>query len=196
MAIIEELGIQVRIFCEGTPCPEYEDREQDGNADLDDIPVETPSCHRFVESREDVVFSIEFTILPGGPASRWFRTKDKAICFMTSFDGGPAVTNNAVSPPKLSFTVRGITNSKGTEMRPFRFASISTTDSVGKERLAADIVKAQRLGLIRVEVRRALLLGTLPKHESSKWDAESLKSSNLSISEKALKGKSVSLGAT
>lgn len=193
MAIIEELGLQVRILCDGAPCPEYEDPEQDGNADLDDLPVDTPSCHRFVESREDVEFGIEVTVLANGPASTWLKTKDNVICFYASFDGGSGVANCALIRGVQTSTIRGISNSHGTEMRPFRFASISTTDSVDKERLAADITKAQRLGLIRVEVLRACRIGT--KYASDQA-ASLMNSSDLTISEKALKGKSVSLGAT
>lgn len=189
MAIIEELGIQVRVMRGDTPCPEYEDTEEDGDRDLNDLPADTPLCRRFIESRADVEFGIEVSALPGGPASKWLDTKKSLILFYLSFDGGLDNSCPCISNSKRSRTTWGVPNFRDQTQRKFRFASISTVESADKDRLAKDNKKAKKMGLIQVVVMRAF--GTPSKPLDDGYNScEVLMDRELSLAEKALKASS------
>lgn len=124
MAIIDELGLEVKVLIRGRPCLEYEDDSLFRN--FDDIDQHTLACYRWVESQQDEVFAMYFRVLPGGPASTWLQEEDNGVAFSTSFDGSNAVENYIAYRDSPSGTQQGIVRWQDDLIQPFRFAAIST----------------------------------------------------------------------
>lgn len=125
MAIIEELGLEVKIIVEGEPAKEYMDTEPS----LEGIKLgsDTRTSHCYIESREDIEFSIQIQVLPRvSSATHWIKPKTHCLCFYPSFDGGPYLDGLIVSQAGRTHTDCGIeSEAKGT-LRKFRFSSVST----------------------------------------------------------------------
>lgn len=186
MAIIEELGLQVRVLCGASPCPEYEDPEPDRDLNItNNLPPATPSAHGFVESREDVEFCIEARALPGTPASEWIQKRNNILVFTCVLDGdhdrmGAFLVNSSLNPHI------GSGHLDGDSLHKYRFAAVSLVESADKDRLARDTKKAQCLGSIQVKVLRAVDVGKTSIHQSAS-SAHATNSDEFSLSEKALK---------
>lgn len=189
MAIIEELGLQVRILCGDTPCPEHEDAEPDGDLNtINDFPPNTPSTDGYVESREDVEFHIELNALPGSRAIEWIKKNNNILVFSPRFDGDKTRETAAVVQqshnPGMSY---GYLDRREGTLHKYRFAAISLVESADKDRLAQDTKKAQSLGSIRIVVRRAVKLGVKVPEAESASSTPPKDGDDFSLSEKALK---------
>ncbi|KAL1855796.1 hypothetical protein Daus18300_010971 [Diaporthe australafricana] len=193
MAIIEELGLEVKVKVNGSTAAEYPDEEPDA----DDNSQGT--CSRYVESVDNAAFFVQAGVLPGpkGPktSQEWFsRSQNHALSFTVAIDGGHAVEAVLVDQNSGPRRLEGIRNTADKTMRKFRFAPVSIVDDATKTRVATDTKVAQDLGLIRVCVHR-VIVKTRNLHRSPLTEPE-LATDRLSLAEKALKGKAISHGTT
>lgn len=209
MAIIEELGLEVKVKVNGLALAEYPDEE---HVDSNHAGTQTPNaCHHYVESIDHAEFAIHVGLIAGtNTAQEWISySPNNTIDFSVAFDGshytaGKCVTRH--SRPKL---LDGVYNEANATLRKFRFAPVSigrlpayfvdlgkltplVVDDTNKNRVAEDMKVAPNLGLIQVLVRRAVYKGE--RRGISPPRDENFGTDGISMAEKALKGKSVSHG--
>ncbi|KAI3394306.1 hypothetical protein diail_2953, partial [Diaporthe ilicicola] len=195
MAIIEKLGLEVKVKVNGSTAAEYRDEEPD----VEDAYGQAVKTYHYVESVDNAEFVLQAGVLPGIKTSRrWLSRSEKhALSFAVAFDGGHDAAARLVHQSSGPQPLDGVLDSANGTLRKFRFAPVSTIDDANKTRLATDTKTAQNLGLIRVSVFRVIVKG---KDENKKLSSArpdpNLAKDRLSIAEKALKGKAVSHGTT
>lgn len=198
MAVIDELGVEVKVIVNGTEATEYiPDEEPD--FDDDNFDPSTKTCCRYVESIDNADFAIRAAVTSGRnkPANKWLDdSKTNGLSFSLSFDGGDKVAGLLINQNRR-FVIGDSTSDAATcTKRNFRFASVSTVDDANKQRIASDMETAKDLGLIRVVVKRVKFTGNKIRQPSSSRDISKLASRDFSLAEKALKGKAISHGTT
>lgn len=126
MAIIEELGLRVKILINGEATKEWIDEEPD----LEGIVFgpETKVSRCYIETREDVEFSIEMKILAGkNPAARWVKHgKTHMLDFAPRLDGGPSLQSTSVDRSGRKFIDEGVIDLDEGTIQKFRFAAVSS----------------------------------------------------------------------
>lgn len=131
MAIIKELGLEVKILIGGKAVKEYPDTEPD----LQDLELgpNTKTSHCYIECQENMEFGIQCKVHAGkSPAARWAKKKEQLMIFAPSFDGGPYLQNLCIDEPGESRIDDGIVDFGDDTFRKFRFSKVSTGKSFRK----------------------------------------------------------------
>jgi hypothetical protein len=136
MAIIEELGVEVRVQVGGAAVTEYTDPEPDVN---DACAQTTKVCHRYIESFDNAEFAIHVGMIPGvNTGQEWIGgSRNHGLSFLLEIDGD-AVSSLMVHQDHISEVLKGIYDGENQRLRKFHFASVSTSRS----RLIVDESKA------------------------------------------------------
>lgn len=124
MAIIEDLGLEVKVLVDGSATAEYKDEEPDEHA----VSQTIKTCHHYVESIDNAEFAIHAGLLPGlHTGQEWIpRSRDHGLSFLVAFDGGPSVAAKMVYKHHTSRLLEGISNRANQTLSKFRFAPVST----------------------------------------------------------------------
>jgi hypothetical protein len=132
MAISEELGLSVAVHVDGTALVEYDDPEVTPDTRYPDSPIVT----KYIESKDDVEFSIACTALPGLTWLAEPHTDSRIITISAYTDGNHRCT--ALLEPK-DLLRRTTAHLKGEKYRPagasheslrkFRFDAVTTRKS-------------------------------------------------------------------
>lgn len=128
MAVIDELGVEVKVIVNGTEATEYiPDEEPD--FDGDNFDPSTKTCCRYVESIDNADFAIRAAVTSGRnkPANKWLDdSKTNSLSFSLSFDGGDKAAGWLINQNRR-FVIGDSTSDAATSTkRNFRFASVST----------------------------------------------------------------------
>lgn len=128
MAILEELGLEVKIIVDGSPLREYEDKEQ--NPANDGFGDEIPKCRRYVE----VTGETEFGVQLDATSNEKYFCPTKALKFAIDLDGKDEIQNRVLKSQHLTSLVEGKEEHDGQEftLRRFRFTNVSTGRSLWK----------------------------------------------------------------
>ncbi|KAL2290132.1 hypothetical protein FJTKL_00623 [Diaporthe vaccinii] len=193
MAIIEKLGLEVKVKVNGSPAAEYPDEERD--VDDDAGGRITNACHHYVESIDNAEFTIHFGLTPGFKTGHgWIsRSRNHGLLFSVAFDGGHTVAKTVVHQRHNPQLLQGVYDRETRTLRKFLFTPVTTVDDANKKRVATDMEVARNLGLIRISVCRVICHNRLRHHNSSHHHLK-LGKHNISLAEKALKGRAVSHG--
>lgn len=122
MAVIEALGLEVKILIGGEPVPEYPDAEE--NLEGMRLNRATKHEHRYIEVREGE-FQISMKVLDNHPASEWIKRDRNLISFAPGFDGGESLSGIRVSLVESERIRSGVTNFENGTCQNFRFEEIS-----------------------------------------------------------------------
>lgn len=127
MAIIDELGLEVKILVDGREASEYhpdETTEFDG----DGYVPSTKKCYRYVESKDEAHFAIQAGVLPDDkPAHKWLQSsKSAGLQVNLSIDGEYIPGFPLMSDQRKMATCKGVSDRDNGLLRKFRFASVST----------------------------------------------------------------------
>lgn len=127
MAIIDELGLEVKILVNGSAATEYTPDEET-QIDGDNFTPSTKTCCRYVESIDDAQFAIYARVEPGTkPEGKWIEGSEASgFTVELAFDGGATVDRFMLNRRYKTSTREGITSEAGDSVRRFRFASLST----------------------------------------------------------------------
>lgn len=198
MAVIDELGIEVKVIVNGTEATEYiPDEEPD--FDGDNFDPSTKTCCRYVESIDNAEFAVRAAVMSerDKPGNKWLDdSKTNGFAFSLSFDGGKKAAGFLVDQ-NHRVSIRDSTYDAATSTkRNFRFASVSTVDDANKQRIANDMETAKDLGLIRVVVKRVIIICNKIRGSTTSRDISERANRDFSLAEKALKGKAISHGTT
>ncbi|OTA85308.1 hypothetical protein M434DRAFT_164023 [Hypoxylon sp. CO27-5] len=192
MAVLEDVpGIKVTVRINGVDCVEYDDPEA-----REEEPAQ-PTSSKYIESPNDAEFTIMVTV---DDNYKW-GYKNHVLSFNTLVD------SNRIQCPIIR---EGHTLACGTKTRciegkeifdnetgawsihGLKFSAMKIIDGATKERIEKDRVVSDKLGLIEVDVQRCIELGAYTKPFGK--SLLELEKTSLELSEKALKGKSVSHG--
>lgn len=129
MAIIEELGLEVKVKVNDSTAAEYPDEEPDAEDNAYGQAIR--SCYHYVESVDNAAFYVQAGVFPGpkGPktSQEWFsRSRNHALSFTVAIDGGHAVEAVLVDQHSGPRRLEGIRNTADKTMRKFCFAPVST----------------------------------------------------------------------
>lgn len=126
MAIIKELGLQVKVKVNGTASAEYLDEEPDDNYDSGS--QNTKTCHYYVESVDNAEFAIHVGLIAGtNTGQEWIgRSQNHALRFSVAFDGGREVARTWITQRSGPRELKGIYGPTNTTLRKFCFAPVST----------------------------------------------------------------------
>ncbi|KAG6360097.1 hypothetical protein INS49_011153 [Diaporthe citri] len=176
MAVIEELGLEVKVNVNGSAAAECPDEEPDVNNNARRQTANV--CHRYVESVDNAGFAINVGLIPGtNTGQEWVgRSQNHGLSFTVAFDGGHNVATVVIRQRRNTELLEGV-----------------HVEDANKKRVASDLKVAQNLGLIRVSVRRIIFKNKDQSHTSSHHLR--LGTQGISLAEKALKGRAVSHGA-
>lgn len=128
MAIIEDLGLEVKVLVDGSATAEYKDEEPDVDL-VDDAPSQiTTARHHYVESIDNAEFAIHVGLISGQHTGQeWMaRSRDHGLAFSVALDGGPNIASRAVYRHCTSRLLQGIQNPANQTLSKFRFAPVST----------------------------------------------------------------------
>lgn len=130
MAIIEKLGLQVKVKVNGAAAAEYPDKEPDDNYDTGS--QTTHACRHYVESFDNAEFAIHVGLGPGTKTGQeWIsRSQHHSLCFSVAFDGGHDVAATLVSQHHETGLLEGIRNHENQTLRRFIFAPVTTGRSI------------------------------------------------------------------
>lgn len=113
MAIIDNLGLEVKVLVSGTPAAEYQGG--DFSETDDDFGAGTAKCHRYIESVDDAEFAIE---LSAKRAISWLeKSSNRALYFCIDVDGLQGIVRSYIDKMKdPKRVVMGVVNR---ETKPF-----------------------------------------------------------------------------
>lgn len=198
MAIIEHLGLQIKVYISGSMAAEYIDPAPGVDPDFQISPIQdnpaVPTCHRYIESFEDTEFSVEISVIkPDKPAEMWTKNRDQAYSFSFTIDGSDDARLATLSHPNLGGMLYGVENYAQRTIKKFKFTRLSTHDNGCTEtEFEQDMKAASNMGRIRGAVYRGVVLPetyeirTLGEHSPGMAQVE-----NMSLTEKALKGRAI-----
>lgn len=166
MAILEDLGLEVKIIANNSPLQEYEDKEVDPTDD--GFGDEIRKCRRYVEVFEDAEFSAQFRVTSA------LKNADERFRFALDLDGQEDLEDQFLGSDSEHYLVKGKDEYHGQTLvlRKFRFSTVATgrypqdsrsckrsantiaVDDDNTERVIKDRKAARHLGLIRVRVWR------------------------------------------
>ncbi|KAK8013073.1 hypothetical protein PG991_010448 [Apiospora marii] len=195
MAILEDVpGVQVFVQVKGRIATEYPnpDRQQQQQ---ERTPNGCPVVDRYIESFDNGHFAIVTEVGP----THDFNYKNHALSFHVYVDGRYKV-NNCTSKEYVwagagRRTVSGPVmldekNGKVVQRR-LKLSSVTTVGDDQEDRIQRDKEKAKNLGVIEVQVFRIVL-----REITSFQTGKAVRRQDLELSEKALKGKVISHGAS
>ncbi|ROW12876.1 hypothetical protein VPNG_04664 [Cytospora leucostoma] len=194
MAIIDNLGLEVKILVNGSAATEYVPDKED-QADGHNFGPSTKICCRYIQSIDDAHFAISAGLTwKHKVAEQWIKESQNNCCgFDFSVDGRRIDVLLISKRHEGAIILEGFHDRRSNTLREFRFASVSTVDDANRQ-VAEDMKTAKNLGLIRVLVWRSVIrekdiLTNFPGNTSNLTDG------GLSLAEKALKGRAISHGA-
>lgn len=124
MAILEDLGLEVKIIVNGAPLQEYEDKE----ADLSDdgFGGKTRKCRRYVEVDGDTEFGVQLHVTPNN--NYLDGNKQKRLRFCLDLDGQEELEARLMNLACNPVLLDGKDEYNGWTLvsRRFRFTTIST----------------------------------------------------------------------
>ncbi|KAM0188505.1 hypothetical protein ACHAPI_010529 [Fusarium lateritium] len=193
MAVLEEVPhITAQVRVAGELATEYKPLD-----DQDVVVVsgqegpKVPTTHRYIESKSDAQFTIEVTISPS-----FEFPKDHYCMVVEAYIDGQWMCSRIVrksdiqdQPRILNLSSAQQDGGNGTPVaKKFVFAAITKNcDPPAKDRVIDDIERAKTLGKIRLLFQTCHIKGYAPWKLSS-----SVKTQQLDLAEKALKGKEIS----
>lgn len=123
MAILDDLGLEVKIIVNDTPLQEYEDKEVDP-AD-DGFGDGVRKCRCYVEAVDNAEFSVQLHVTP---ANHYLDNTKNRLRFDLDLDGQTNIENRLVSLTEPLFLIEGIDENDGQNfsLRKFRFTAVST----------------------------------------------------------------------
>lgn len=123
MAILEDLGLEVKIVVNDSPLQEYEDKK--GNPTDDGFGDEIRKCRRYVEVNGDDEFGVQIRITP---KNEYIDGKKKGLKFDIDLDGQERLVRSATTTMDYQFLVQGRKEQDGqtSTLRKFRFTTVST----------------------------------------------------------------------
>lgn len=126
MAIIEELGLEVKVNVNGSAAAEYPDEEPD--IDDDARRQTTHACHHYVESVDNAEFAIHVGLTPGtNTGQKWIsRSRSHGLSFLVAFDGGHDVAAASVHRHRLSRLLDSVEDRESQTIRKFLFTPVTT----------------------------------------------------------------------
>ncbi|KAH8907232.1 hypothetical protein BR93DRAFT_978710 [Coniochaeta sp. PMI_546] len=192
MAVIKALGLSVSIVINGKAVPEYDDPDPG----LYDKPPGTKVVNKYIESEDDIEYSIRCEALP---QHRWLpNRKGNILEFGVTIDGqyqhtkclsfdhwDDGVYTDIVGVPTYTGRKRGT-------LSKFRFGSINALDEADPRTVKKDLKRAETLGVICIEVLRTLEIGEYTKVPRT----TAKERPKLDLAGEALKGRAVSHGTT
>lgn len=124
MAILEDLGLEVKILVNNSPLKEYEDKEA-GPTD-DGFGEEIRKCRRYVEVVEDAEFAVQLHVTP---ANNYLNDANKRIFFALDLDGEEEFEDRILAEDDRESLVegKGEIGDEGTVVRKFRFTTVTTS---------------------------------------------------------------------
>lgn len=125
MAIIEELGLEVKVNVNGSASAEYPDEEPNVDDTRGQI---TKACHHYVESVDNAEFGIHVGLIPGtNTGQEWTsRSQNHGLSFSVAFDGGPVVAAKSVLKHRNTALLGGVPNWEDRNLRKFLFSPVTT----------------------------------------------------------------------
>lgn len=126
MAIIKELGLEVKVNIDGSSAAEYPDQEPD--VDHGPTSQATKACHHYVESIDNAEFAIHAGLIPGSNTGRdWIgRSQDHRLHFSVALDGGHDVAAVCLSQHHNTVRLVGVHNRMDQTLRKFLFSPVTT----------------------------------------------------------------------
>lgn len=123
MAILEDLGLEVKIVVNDSPLQEYEDKM--GDPTDDGFGDEIRKCRRYVEVNGDDEFGVQIRVTPN---NEYLDGKKKQISFSIDLDGQESLESVLVMTKDYPFLVPGRNEYDGRihTLRKFRFTTVST----------------------------------------------------------------------
>ncbi|KAB5585802.1 hypothetical protein GE09DRAFT_1210390 [Coniochaeta sp. 2T2.1] len=169
MAIIKDLGLAVSIVINDETVPEYDD--PDPGLELEH--PRTKVVNNYIESEDEI-------------------EENNALLFDIILDGkllfAQVLSRRDWGSLGASVTVDGVdTGPDWSMLKRFKFSAVQTYDSADAITTREDMRRAEKLGLIRVIVRRAI------EDSGDGGYYHQAEATNLFLAEKALKGQTVSL---
>lgn len=126
MAILEDLGLEIKVLVDESPLKEYEDDEEVGPEDCS-FGDKTRKCRRYVEIVEDAHFDIQVHVLPTISCfdSRLDSLKQR-LKFAIDLDGHDTRPQSWLLRPSHSMVIKGTHEYDGRTMRlrKFKFATV------------------------------------------------------------------------
>ncbi|KAK7748029.1 hypothetical protein SLS53_001281 [Cytospora paraplurivora] len=128
MAIIDDLGLEVKILVNGSVATEYVPNEET-QADGDKYGPSTKICCRYIESINDAHFAIHGGLTSKHKvAGQWIRNSQNSACSFTFFVDGrkidSALIHNIHNRHRNAAILEGVREAN--KLRRLRFASVST----------------------------------------------------------------------
>lgn len=203
MVILANLGLQVQVFIDGTPAPEYQDQKAEGHRSS------TPGCHRYIESVAGSQFSISLAATSAdSQAQDWFNAgNDHVFKFLVSVDGD-YLGSTWINRKKKTRIFKNVWDHGA--QRSFQFAAVNLVEDATKELEAEHREQFKDIGIIQISVYAAILTfhataaskANEPDHQKNVTASGRHRSAlpsgegNLALSEKAVKGRAIAHGAT
>ncbi|KAI1780837.1 hypothetical protein F4818DRAFT_18679 [Hypoxylon cercidicola] len=193
MAVLEvPPGIAVTVRINGVDCVEYDDPEAPKRQSVGDIPV---SC-KYIESLDDSEFSVHLKL--SGNNDRYCY-KNHGLAFSLSVDGlKVASTVFDKKSRHLEGEMKGkqyfCPVTRSWRMHRFKFSTVKTVDDTTKDRVEKDQKVSEKLGLIKVEVYRCIIVGPMAVKAAKKSGTSNQSKASFELAEKSLKGKTISHG--
>ncbi|RSL60984.1 hypothetical protein CEP54_006459 [Fusarium duplospermum] len=210
MAILPSIpGLIASVIVAGRPATEYEPPD-DGEipTDPDQSLARVPACHRYIESKTGAPFKIRVDI----DSAFDFPGSNDTLLVRTFIDGtketGVRLRNHHVPTTcHISETTRFDADLNKEVYKKFIFAPVTTTEDMGSDKVARDAKRVQELGTIKI----VITLGRFHRYRDSKTSSRRAPTNirnpgsssqaidntqSLEVSEKAMKGKELSHGAS
>lgn len=126
MAVIEELGLEVKVMVNGSAAAEYPDKEPDVNNDA--RRQSANACHHYVESVDNAEFAIHVGLISVFNTGReWIsRSRNHGLSFSVAFDGGSDVEAVFVDQHRNTVLLEGAHNQENQTLRKFLFTPVTT----------------------------------------------------------------------
>lgn len=124
MAILEDLGLEVKILVNNSPLQEYEDKDA-GPTD-DKFGNEIRKCRRYVEVIENAEFAVQLHVTP---ANNYLNNESERIGFFIDLDGHEWLANRLLNSDDKQGLVDGKVEYEGqtsVSRRKFRFSNVTT----------------------------------------------------------------------
>lgn len=208
MGIHDGLGLKVCVLIDGAPAPEYQDQsaEDQGNGPRSS----TTLCHRYIESVAGSRFSIYFAAVStdNAAAQDWFNAGDDHVYrFQISIDG-KYVGSTWISRRRQARIFNSVWDQD--TPRLLQFSAVDLIEDAAKDLGAEYSKQFKDIGIIRIEVYAAILtfranvasIRRESDHQKNTTARDHHRSTlpsgegSLAISEKALKGRAITHGAT
>lgn len=122
MAILEDLGLEVKILVNNIPLREYEDKNADPT--YDEFGNEIRKCRRYVEVVENAEYAVQLHVTS---VDKYLDNTEKGFYFVLDLDGQEHFENQILDQECRSYLVEGKSECDGREstIRKFCFTAMS-----------------------------------------------------------------------